>query len=494
MQLDAKHCYRAMRSRDARFDGRFFIAVKTTGIYCRPICPARTPKRENVDFYPSAAAAEHNGFRACRRCRPDASPGTPEWLGTSGIVSRGLRMIHSGMLDQETLPRMSARLGVGERHLTRLFMEHLGTTPGAIARTRRVHFARKLIDQTQLPMTEVAAGAGFSSLRRFNAAIRETFRATPGELRGRASSDVDGDAPLDLLLAYRPPLDWPLLLDYFRYRSTPGVEEVAAEVYRRTIDVDGGPGVIEINPGDRENTLRLRAWLPSARALLQVVERVRDQFDLRADPGAIEAGLGGDRILGATLRRHPGLRVPGAWNGFELAVRAILGQQVSVKGATTIAGRVAERCGEPLPERLCRGSLTHRFPTAAALAAAQLDGIGMPGGRVRAVQELARAVERGDVVLEPFVDAEEMHRALVALPGIGEWTADYVCMRALRQPDAFPAADLGLQKGAAPDGERLSTRELSLLSENWRPWRSYAAIALWTRQSERTAKSTNRKR
>jgi AraC family transcriptional regulator of adaptative response / DNA-3-methyladenine glycosylase II len=480
MRIDSDICYEAMSSRDARFDGRFFTAVRTTGIYCRPICPARTPHRKNVTFHPSAASAEREGYRPCRRCRPDASPGSPEWHGTSGIVSRGLRMIHSGRLDQDNVPALADRLGVGERHLTRLFLEHIGTTPGAIARTRRVHFARKLIDETDLSMADVAVSAGFSSIRRFNAAVKASFGGSPTELRAKpGQSRRSSAAPLQLQLAYRPPYDWAAMLSYLAGRAIPGVEAVHGDAYRRSVSGPDGPGVIEITPAPRANALLLRAWLPNSKRLLHVVERVRQQFDLLADPSVIEAHLGRDALLGPILRRHPGLRVPGAWDGYELAVRAILGQQVSVKGATTIAGRLVERAGRPLPKELRREGLEMVFPDPESLARADLDKIGMPGARVRAVVALAHGVAEGRLRLDPETDPDEARRRLCALPGVGEWTADYVAMRALRQPDAFPKGDLGLRKAAAPEGETVTANALEARAVTWRPWRSYAALLLW---------------
>jgi AraC family transcriptional regulator of adaptative response / DNA-3-methyladenine glycosylase II len=404
-------------------------------------------------------------------------------------------MIQAGALDTGTVARMAERLGVGERHLTRLFVEHVGTTPGAVARTRRAHFARKLIDETDLPMTEVAAGAGYSSIRRFNAAVRESFDLAPSQLRAQAAgSRGSASAPLELELSYRPPFDWQRLLDYLATRSTPGVETVRDGAYLRTIEVADGPGVIEVRAAERPHALSLRAWLPGSRSILGVVERVRSQFDLLADPRAIEEHLSGDRLLRAIVRRHPGLRVPGAWDGFELAVRAILGQQVSVKGATTIAGRLAARAGSPLPEALERDGLTTLFPDAATLAGADLDGLGMPGARVAAVRGLARAVRDGEVGLDPSADPDRTRRALCALPGIGEWTADYVAMRALRHPDAFPSGDLGLRKALAEDGRPVSARELERRSEAWRPWRSYAAVLLWQRLARIEARSGFRRK
>ncbi|ANM32207.1 hypothetical protein ABI59_11050 [Acidobacteria bacterium Mor1] len=503
MQLDANTCYRALESRDRRFDGRFFTAVRTTGIYCRPICPARTPARANVDFYPSAAAAESAGFRACRRCRPDAAPGTPEWSGTSAVVSRALRLIRSGALNLGSLPELAGRLGIGERHLTRLFVEQLGTTPGAVARTQRAHFARRLIDQTRLPMTEVALLAGYQSVRRFNDAIRESFAFSPSELRraagkrANAAAEVEGPS-IRLALAYRPPYDWEGILAYLAGRAIPGREEVRDGSYRRLIQRPSAEGTteagtcrIEVRHLAEACCLELEVFPATTPGLSELVADTRRVFDLDADPGAIGEVLSADTRLAPLVKDCPGQRVPGAYDPFELAIRAIIGQQVSVKGATTIAGRLVERFGESaVPAQVAAGAETDAeaggepsrlFPRPEVLATSRLQRASMPQARADAIRVLAGAVADGAVRLGHGEDPEAARQAMLDLPGIGPWTADYVLMRGMSQPDAFPSADLGLREAIARlDGtSRPTARALERLSEAWRPWRSYAAQHLW---------------
>lgn len=471
MVLDADSCYQAMKSRDRRFEGHFVIAVVTTGIYCRPGCPARSPLRKNVHFFPHVAAAEEAGFRPCLRCRPDASPELA-W-GTQGTVARALRLISEGALEDGGVDALAARLGMGSRHLRRLFLEHVGAPPLSVALTRRAHFARKLLEQTQLPIAEVALGAGFSSLRRFNAAMRRTFRCTPSELRRKAKGVASGQELL-LRLPYRPPYDWEAIAGFLRERATPGVEVVAGRSYRRTVSFDGEAGAIEVEHLPGEPALALRVWLPSTRHLLAVAERARRLFDLAADPLAIARVLEKDRALAGIVSARPGLRLPGAWDPFEVAVRAILGQQVTVRGATTLAGRLVQTFGQPLPAPMGEG-LTHLFPGPAALAKADLRRIGLPGPRALAISGLAEAVAKGELVLAPAASAEPLAERLVQLKGIGPWTAQYVSMR-LGEPDALPASDLGLRKALGVEAGEVEAR-----AERWRPWRSYAAMYLWTR-------------
>ncbi|HEX7137981.1 MAG TPA: AlkA N-terminal domain-containing protein [Vicinamibacterales bacterium] len=485
MDLDRHICDRARRSRDPRFDGRFFIAVKTTGIYCRPICPARSPKDQNVIYFPTAAAAEAAGFRPCLRCRPEASPGTPAWVGTSGIVSRGLRLIGDGALrglgvpGQESLEsdagveRLAARLGVTARHLRRLFLKHLGATPLEVALTRRVHFAKRLLDETSLPIQQVAFAAGFGSVRRFNGQIQRTFSRTPTELR-RLKRRVARVAPdcYRFKLAYRPPYNWPAMLAFLAARATAGVECVEGGRYHRTIRVDGRSGAIDVFQLDSQPALALEVRFSDPRALLVIVERVRRMFDLAADPGAIEAHLGRDRLLRRALEKHPGVRMPGAWDGFELAVRAILGQQVSVRGATTIAGRIATMFGTEVETH---GGVERLFPDATALVNAPLEATGVMPARAAAIRRLARAVADNTLSLSPGCDDSAVVSALTALPGIGPWTASYVAMRALGEPDAFPSGDLVLRRMAGD----LTASELERRSQAWRPWRAYAVMLLW---------------
>ncbi|NNG04910.1 MAG: DNA-3-methyladenine glycosylase 2 family protein [Inquilinus sp.] len=479
MELDPEICERARLARDARFDGRFFIGVKTTGIYCRPICPVRPPKAENVRFYPTAAAAAEAGFRPCLRCRPEAAPGSPAWFGTAATVSRGLRLIGEGALDGDgTVERLAGRLGVGARHLSRLFRRHLGAPPRAVAGTRRLQFAKKLINETELPLAEIALSSGFGSIRRFNAAFLGSYGCPPSALRRAPVRRKTGEAGGDfvLRLPYRTPFDWHFLADYFALRATPGVEAVDRQGYRRTIALDGQAGQIHIRPVAGENALMLQVMLPDSRSLFAVVERVRRLFDLAADPDDIAAHLGRDPDLAPVVAAHPGLRLPGAWDGFELAVRAILGQQVTVKGASTLAGRLAAAFGERLPVADGPAIL---FPTPAALAEADVGAIGLPKARARTIRALAGAVRSGAVTFDAALDPGTLEDRLTALPGIGGWTAQYVAMRALNEPDAFPATDLGLIRSAAALGMAANAKALAARAEAWRPWRAYAAQYLW---------------
>lgn len=471
-------CYQAMRSRDRRFDGRFFTAVKTTGIYCRPICPARTPRRENVTFLPTAAAAEALGYRACKRCRPDACPGTDEWLMQSAVVSRALCCIHDGALDEGSVAELSSRVGVGPRHLNRLFHEQLGASPAAIARTRRAHFARRLLDQTDLSVTRVAFGAGFSSIRRFNTVMRESYGRTPTELRkaGRRSPRQNRDrSVLRLCLPYRPPLHWEGLLGFLRPRCIPGVESLQGDVYRRVVETPEGADCIEVRPHPERHHVELLAPTALSPDLQQIVGRTERLFDLAADSRVIDEALGRDPWL--LSRMVSGIRVPGCWDGFELTVRAILGQQVTVAGATTLAGRLVEQHGRRVLER--EDGLHSLFPEAATLADASLQDLGIPRQRAVAIQTFARAVADGDLDLSPSADPDATQEALRGLPGIGPWTAAYVAMRSLLHPDVFLPGDLGLRKAASGDGRLCTPERLLRQAESWRPWRSYAAMTLW---------------
>jgi len=470
--LDRLACDRARLSRDARFDGRFFIAVTTTRIYCRPICPARSPNAENIRYYPTAAAAEAAGFRPCLRCRPEASPGTPAWLGTSGLVSRALRLISEGALDRDGVDALSERLGITARHLRRLFLQHVGASPLDVALTRRVHFAKRLLDETGLPVAQVAFAAGFGSLRSLNAQIQRTYSRTPTELRRKHWGAQEPRESYRLSLAYRPPFDWDALIAFLSARATPGVESVADSWYRRTIAIDGKTGTIQVGPSSSKPGVELEVRFPDSRALLVIVERVRRMFDLGADPAVIDAQLGGDLLLGRILKRHPGIRTPGAWDGFELSVRAILGQQVSVAAATTIAGRLAKRFGSAVDATY---GLDRIFPTPEQLATAPIEEVGVIAARAETIRTLARAVCAGSVTFSTMSSAENITAALQALPGIGPWTAQYIAMRALGEPDAFPSGDLVLQRMAGG----CSARELERRSEQWRPWRAYAVMLLW---------------
>ena len=467
MELDPKTCYRALRSRDARFDGRFFTAVKTTGVFCRPICPARTPNRENCAFYPCAAAALEAGYRPCLRCRPEASPSTPAWGLTSTTVARAVRLIGDGALDTEGVDELAARVGVGARHLRTLFTEHLGASPLAVASTRRVLFAKKLLDETTLPITVVALSSGFASLRRFNAAMSAAYGRPPRSIRRRMLRD---EAGLSLALPHRAPFDFAALAAYLGPRAIPGVESVDVDGWRRTITIDGVVGTIEVRPAAGQLVARIDH--PAPTALLSIVERLRNVFDLGADPLAIATHLRRDPDLAQRLRRGRAVRVPGAFDGFELAVRAILGQQVTVASATRLTGRLVEAYGS----RVRDTAPTHAFPTPDRLLDLEGARIGIPRARAAAISALARAVVDGEVVLDGSRDLDDTRRAMRALPGIGAWTVEYVAMRALRDPDAFPSGDLGLRRALGG----IDARALEKRAERYRPFRAYAAMLLWT--------------
>jgi AraC family transcriptional regulator of adaptative response / DNA-3-methyladenine glycosylase II len=465
-----------MRSRDRRFDGRFFVGVRTTGIYCRPICPAPTPKLENVDFYACAAAAEHGGFRPCRRCRPETAPGTPAWVGTSAVVARALRLIRAGATDEAGVGALAGRLGLGARQLRRLFEQHLGTSPAAVARARRVHFARALLDDSDLPITAVAFAAGFRSLRQFNHAVRTTFDAAPRALRRRRTAAPTPGAPLTIRVPYRPPLDWQALLGFLAPRATPGVEAVSGGRYQRTVAIDGASGAISVRPVPGTPALLVELRLGGCAGVLELVERVRRVFDLDADPLHIASHLARSPLLRPLVTAAPGMRVPGAWDPFELAVRAILGQQVSVRAATTLAGRLAAAFGTAVD---CGNGLTRQFPRPEVLADADVASIGVPNARGAAVRALAAAVARGEPVLDAPRGREAAVERLCAIPGIGVWTAEYIAMRALGEPDAFPAADLGVREALGNGAGPLSASVAERLSAPWRPWRAYAVMHLW---------------
>jgi AraC family transcriptional regulator of adaptative response / DNA-3-methyladenine glycosylase II len=476
---------RARLSRDSRFDGQFFIGVKTTGIYCRPICPANSPKKENVSFYPSAAAACEAGFRPCLRCRPECAPGTPAWSGTSTTVRRGLRLISEGALDEGSIEALSDRLGVTSRHLRRLFTKHLGASPLAVAHTQRLHFAKRLIDQTNLPMSEIGIAAGYGSTRRFNDAFRNTYGRAPRELRRRRENKVEIAGALTVRLPWRDPYDWDGIASFLDGRATPGVERVSDDRYLRTISVDDATGVIECRADKKAGSLQLSVHGIATQNLFPVIQRVREMFDLDAPVADIADVLSTDRDLGKILRVRPGIRVPGAWDGFELTVRAILGQQVSVKAATTLAGRIANRYGAAvdLPESIAIGSeplqLNRLFPTPQKLARARFNNLGLVTSRGATIRRVAQAVCDGSLSFDNAQDPAEFCQSLMSIKGIGDWTAQYVAMRALKYPDAFPSSDLGLLHAVGESGAA-GAKELRRCAEAWRPWRSYAALLLWS--------------
>ena len=476
-------CEQARLTRDARFDGLFYTAVTSTGIYCRPVCPAPTPHARNVRYYASAAAAAAAGFRPCLRCRPEAAPGSPLHRARSGLVRAALRLIEGGALDGAPLAALAARIGVGERHLRRLFAEELGASPLDVAATRRLLFARQLLVETTMPVTAIAGAAGYSSLRRFNAAFAAAHGKPPRELRRARERDAETGsraAPaeaIELTLPYRPPYDFAALLAFHARRAVAGIEAVDSTGYRRSVVIDGRAAWIEVAAAAERDALRLRVHGVAAPALGALVARVRRMFDVDADPRAIGAALRGDAWLRPLVERWPGQRLPGAWDGFELAVRGVLGQQVSVAAARTLAARLVERFGVAHPESRACG-LGATFPSPDTLADAAIEAIGLPRARAAAIRTLARATVDQRIGFGAEQTLPDFVAALVSLPGIGAWTAHYMAMRALSQPDAFPAGDLVLRK-LAGDGAPLSERAMESRAEAWRPWRAYAVMLLW---------------
>jgi AraC family transcriptional regulator of adaptative response / DNA-3-methyladenine glycosylase II len=485
MELDFERCYRAVDSRDQRFDGWFSTAVKTTGIYCRPSCPALTPKRENVTFFPSAAAAQRAGFRACKRCRPDAAPGSPEWDVRADLVGRAMRLIGDGVVDREGVPGLASRLGYTERHLNRMLTAELGAGPLALARAQRAQTARILIETTGLGLADIAFAAGFGSVRQFNDTIQEIYAQAPSQLRERrparhaesAGGGKPGTTPsaepgaIDLRLAYRSPLHVPALLDFLELRALPGVEERSGSTYRRGLSLPHGGATVALTPADRWVSATLR--LDDVRDLAPAVARCRRLFDLDADPDAVDATLGADPALSAAVQTEPGVRVPRSVDGFETAVRAIVGQQVSVTGARTTLTRMIRAAGG-----FDSAQLTG-FPDPAVVADLPDAAFGMPAARRQTIRSLAEAVAAGKIDLEPGTDRDESVARLRELPGIGAWTAGYVAMRAIGDPDVFLPTDLAVRRGAAALGLPSTPKALEAHAERWRPWRSYALIRLW---------------
>ncbi|MDB5476122.1 MAG: transcriptional regulator, AraC family [Phenylobacterium sp.] len=480
MDMDFEACRRAFVTRDARFDGRVFGAVKTTGIYCRPICPARTPKAENMTFYPSAAAAQEAGYRPCLRCRPEASPDLGAWRGTSNTVSRALALIEAGALDGGDVDGLAARLGVGERQLRRLFRQHLGAAPITVAQTRRVLLAKQLIQETRLPMAEVALASGFGSVRRFNETFQDLFGRPPGALRRLRGEATAAAAGVTVRLPYKPPYDWAAMIGFLTARAIPGVESVSAKRYARTLSVDGATGVVVVTPGDGD-FLVAEIRFPKLKALPAVIARIRRVFDLTADPTLIGAHLSQDPRLAPLVAARPGLRAPGAWDGFEMAVRAILGQQITVTAAVNLAAKLVATYGQPIDDpSAAKLGLTRIFPTPQRLVGADIAALGMPRARGASLEALARTVAADPTIFTPRADLESAIAALSALPGIGAWTAQYIALRELREPDAFPHADIGLLRAMADaHGVRPSAEALLETSQGWRPWRAYAAQHLW---------------
>jgi len=479
VDLDHDACYRALSQRDSRFDGRFFTAVKTTGIYCRPVCPARTPHSKNVIFYATAAAAQEAGFRPCLRCRPETAPDMGAWRGTSNTVSRALSLIELGALDQRGVESLAERLGLGERQLRRLFRQHLGASPVGVAQTRRVLLAKQLLHETRLPMTEIAFASGFGSVRRFNEAFLALFGRAPGELRRLGGEDVAvrANGEFCLLLRYQPPYDWPAMLEFLGQRAITGLESVSDGRYSRTVLLDGIQGSISIEPATG-NALRAGIRVSKLSIVPGIIARLRRVFDLAADPTAISRHLSQDPVLAPLVAKRPGLRVPGAWDGFELAIRAVLGQQITVSAAVRLAARLVSTFGEPMTTPAF--GLRHFFPRPEVLASADLTTLGMPKARAATLSAVAAALLENPELFANDRGLEEAVQRLCAIRGVGEWTAQYIALRQLREPDAFPASDLGVMRALADErGLRPKADEVLARAERWRPFRAYAAQHLW---------------
>lgn len=487
-------CERARLSRDPRFDGLFFTAVRSTGIYCRPVCPAPTPKRENISYFGNPAAAEAAGYRPCLRCRPELSPQDGAWRRGDAAVARALKLIDDGFLAGQPLSALAERVNLGERQLRRLFVERLGAPPIGVHGTRRLLFAKQLLTETTLPITDIALAAGFGSLRRFNTTFRDAYRMAPRDLRKRPAQ-ASGETMV-LRLGYRPPYDFNAMIAFLRGRALPGVEVVDDDSYARVVEMGDGhaPGWLRVSawPGG-EHALKLELHGVAPSQLLGIVNRLRRMFDLDADPQAIHAALAQSPRLRPLLRRRPGLRVPSGWDGFETAVRAVIGQQISVVAARTVTMRVAQRYGQPLPTPLAPG-LDRLAPTPESLADADFAAIGLTTARAATLRTVAQAVLDGRVDFRTDRTLEDFVARWVALPGIGPWTAQYVALRALGHPDAFPAEDLVLQRVASGDGNRSTTKTVIAQAEAWRPWRGYAVLHLWHDSMQSPSSVTPRKR
>jgi AraC family transcriptional regulator of adaptative response / DNA-3-methyladenine glycosylase II len=467
---DHERCYRAVKSRDARFDGVFYTGVRTTGIYCRPSCPAITPRQHNVQFFASAAAAQDAGFRACRRCRPDTTPGSPEWNVRADAVARAVRLIGDGVVEREGVDGLASRLGFSTRHVSRMVTDELGAGPLALARSRRAQAARVLIETTDMAMADIAFASGFASIRQFNDSVRHVYAMSPTDMRGRRVTQPTGR--LQLRLAVRRPFAWPELLEFLGERAIAGVEHVDDHVYVRVLRLPNGLGVVRLTPHDDRVDAELE--LADLRDTAVAVERCRRLLDLDADPVAIGEVLSEDQLLAPLVDEVPGQRLPGQVDGFEVAVRAIVGQQVSVAGARTILGRFAQAYGTPVEFDLAaEHGLTHAFATAEAMAAADETALSMPRSRAQALIGIARSVASGELDLDPGADRDDTRARLLAHRGIGPWTADYIVMRAFGHPDVMLETDLYIKRVLTKhgiDADRTTT---------WQPWRSYAALHLW---------------
>jgi AraC family transcriptional regulator of adaptative response / DNA-3-methyladenine glycosylase II len=472
MELDWRVCSRARLARDARFDGKFYIGVHSTRIYCRPICHARTSREENVCYFSTAAAAAAAGFRPCLRCRPECSPGTPAWAGTKTTVARALRLLNEASLEEGGVEALANHLGVGSRHLRRLFLRHLGATPRDIAQTRRIHFAKKLIDETRLPMTQIALASGFGTVRRFNAAIRDIYNRTPTQIRALArQKPLNAENQYEFRLVFRRPYSWPYMLKFLTAHAAPGIEAVEGGCYRRTISVNGHAGFVEVSADETRDELRVRVQIGEPGLLFGIIERVRAMFDLDADWSIIEKTLNADPLLGALLAADPGRRVAGCFDGFELAIRAILRRRTRRPALSPLLGGLIETFGRPFAPA---AQLTHLFPAPEALSIAPMESLGLPRKQADAIRAVARAACSGKVSFDKIAEPSAFLHALAECPGMGAQTIAYVAMRALRDTDALPMAAGELRRilGAVDE------HEVRQRSQGWRPWRAYATVYL----------------
>jgi AraC family transcriptional regulator of adaptative response / DNA-3-methyladenine glycosylase II len=478
---DHERCYRVTASRDARFDGVFFIGVRTTGIYCRPSCPARTPKRENVAFYATAAAANAAGLRACRRCRPDATPGSPEWDARADTVGRAMRLIRDGIVERDGVTGLAQRLGYSDRHINRLLHAELGAGPLALARSQRAHTARILAETTSLPLADVAFASGFASVRQFNDTMRQVYGVSPRELRRahlrRSDPDPSGQGRLRLKLAVRQPYDATHVLDFLAVRAVPGIETADATSYTRILSLPHGPAVVRLEP--HADRVEADLWLSDMRDLGTAVQRCRALTDLDADPLAVAEVLGADEHLGPLVAARPGTRVPGHVDGFEVAVRAVLGQQVTVRHGRDLVGAVVRSYGTPVADLAGWQGEGWTVPAPEAVVGADPASFGVPAARGQAVVALAEAMASGALRLDPGADRVETTEALEALPGIGPWTAGYIAMRALSDPDVFLGGDVIVRHGMRGLGLPTTPAAVASHASRWRPWRSYAVMHLW---------------
>jgi AraC family transcriptional regulator of adaptative response / DNA-3-methyladenine glycosylase II len=484
--LDRESCYRALAAKDTRFDGVFFTGVKTTGIYCRPVCTVKTPRASSCTFFATAAAAEAAGFRPCLRCRPELAP----YALQQNLAHAVWQRIAAGALNDGDIERLAAEVGLSSRQLRRVLLQHFGVTPIELAQTQRLLFAKKLLQETHLPMADIAYASGFGSVRRFNALFAQRYGIAPTAIRRAAlKAGASGRDALTLRLAYRPPFHWKRILQYLAGRAIPGVEAVQPRhgepaAYLRSVRIGDAAGWLRVTHLPDRHQLELEVAPVLSSVLMPLLAKARAQFDLDANPEVIEAHLRQDRLLNAHIEAMPGLRVPGAFDAFELAVRAVLGQQISVAGATTLSGRLAARFGDPIDTPFA--CLTHHFPSAQRLAGMEADEIaqiGIPATRAQTIQGLAQFAAHGGLHMQPGMALEDAVVRLKTVRGIGDWTAQYIALRALRFPDAFPAGDLGLQKAASEEGasSRLTEKQLAARAAAWAPWRGYAALLLWMR-------------